>query len=170
MQIICKINKTVGFRKEPLIHPTQLFFRALQPVADAFMRHLAGETGQREDDLALGHHNEEERDECEKAEGADDVEGVFGRGVETPPGDGAGQPVRFEDVLAPAEQREAGPDGSHQPDETARSLDVGSSYPLSCEERATLTYTAAHCTGSATVIILHLNKMSTHFHPFATSQ
>lgn len=89
--------------------------------------------------MALGHHNEEERDQREKAEGADDVEGIFGRGVVTPPGNGAGQPVRLGDVLAPAQQREAGPDYSHQPDETARYLDSGSFYPHSCEERVTLT-------------------------------
>lgn len=98
---------------------------------------MAGQTGHREDDLALGHHNEEEGDECDKTEGADDVEGVFGRGVEIPPGNGAGQPVRFGDVLTPADQREAGPDYSHQPDEPAYSLDSGSRYPHGCEDSHT---------------------------------
>lgn len=77
----------------------------LQLVADAFVRYLAGEAAYGEDDPALGHHNEEERDQREEAEGADHVEGVFGRGVVTPPCDGAGQPVRFRGILAPAEQR-----------------------------------------------------------------
>lgn len=104
------------------------------------------------EDLALGHHNEEERDQHEKGEGADDVDGFFDRGVVAPPGDGAGQPVRFGDVFTPAEQREAGPDCSHQPDETACCLDVGSFYQHSCEKRVTLTYTTAP-TGSVTLII-----------------
>lgn len=87
------------------------------------------------DDLTLGHHNEEDRDQRETGEGANDVEGVLGRGVVTPPGDSAREPVRFGDILAPAEQREAGPDGSHQPDEATHYPDVGSFHPHSCEER-----------------------------------
>lgn len=54
-----------------------------------------------------------------------------------PPGDRAGQPVRFRDVLAPAEQREAGPDRRYQPDATAHYPDVGSFHPHSCEESHT---------------------------------
>lgn len=139
-----------GQKKEQLIHPRQLFFCVLHLVADAFVRHLAGEKGQREDDPVLAHHNEEQRDQRGEAEGADDVEGVFGRGVVAPPGNGAGQPVRLGDVLAPAEQREAGQDWSHQTDETACDLDVGSFYPRSCEESC--TYTAAPTGGAALVI------------------
>lgn len=131
-----------------LIHPSQLLFWAPQPAA-----------GQRQDDAVLGHHNEEEGGECEKAEGGEDVEVVLGRSVVTPPGDSAGPPVRIGDVLAPAEQGEAGPDGGHQPDEAACSLDVGSFYPVSCAERATLAHTAA-ATGSNTLNIISPQKTS----------
>lgn len=115
----------------------------LQVVADAPCRQLVGETWHPGDDLVLGQHDEEDRDQREAGEGADDVEGVFGRGVVAPPGDRAGQPVRFGDVLAPAQQREAGPDRRHQPDATAHSPDVGFFHPHGCERRMTLTWAAA---------------------------
>lgn len=57
----------------------------------------------------------------------------------TPPGDGAGQPVRLRDVLTPAEQGEAGPQGGDQPDATAHYPDVGSLQPHSCKgEKGTI--------------------------------
>lgn len=119
---------------EQLIHHGQALFCVLQVVADAPCRQLVGETWHPGDDLTLGDHDEEDRDQRETGEGADDVEGVLGRGVVAPPGDRAGQPVRFGDVLAPAEQREAGPDRRHQPDARAHYPDVGSFHPHSCEE------------------------------------
>lgn len=125
-------------KKEQLIHPSQPFFYAVHPVADASSGHLAGGTSYRADDLALGHHDDEEGDEREKAEGADDVDGVWDRGLVIPPANNAGQPGRFQDVLAPAQQREAGPDCSHQPDEAACFLHVGSFCPHSCKQRLTL--------------------------------
>lgn len=46
-----------------------------------------------------------------------------------PPGDGAGQPIRLRDVLAPAKQGKAGPNCRNQPDDTAKQPDISSFQP-----------------------------------------
>lgn len=101
---------------------------------DASCRQRVGEAGHLVEDLTLGHHDEQDRNQSEAGEGADDIEGVLRRGVVAPPGDGAGQTVGLGDVLAPAKQREAGPHRRHQPDDTAHQLDVGSFTPHSCKK------------------------------------
>lgn len=108
-----------------------------QVVADALGGQRVGEAGHLVEDPALRHHDEEHGDQGEEGEGADDVEGVFGRGVVAPPGHGAGEAVRLGDVLAPAEQREAGPHGGHQPDGAAGDPDVCSLQPHTWKEDKT---------------------------------
>lgn len=115
-------------------HHGESFLGVAQVVADASRRQRVGEAGHLVEDLTLGHHDEQDRNQCEADEGADDVEGVFRWGVITPPGDGAGQAVGLRDVLAPAKQREAGPHRSHEPDGTAHYSDVGSFQPHSCKK------------------------------------
>lgn len=105
-----------------------------QVVPDAPRGQHVGEVGHLVEDLTLGHGDEEDGEQREADEGADDVEGVLGGGVVAPPGDGAGQAVGLGDVLAPAEQREAGPHGGQQPDGAAHLADVGSFQPFSCGE------------------------------------
>lgn len=105
-----------------------------QVVADSSRGQRVGEARHLVDDLTLRHHDEQDRKQREAGEGADDVEGVLGRGVVTPPGDGAGQAVGLGDVLAPAEQGEAGPHGGHQPDGTAGDPDVRPLQPHSCKQ------------------------------------
>ena len=121
-----------------------------QVVADASHGQRVGEAGHLVEDPTLGHHDEEDRNQREAGEGADDVESVLGRGVVAPPRDGAGQAVRLGDVLAPAEQREAGPHGRHRPDGAARYSDVGPLEPNSCREeqklvRDTCAPRRSHC-------------------------
>lgn len=99
--------------------------RESQVAADAFGAQRVGEARHLAQDLTLGDHNEENGKQREAGEGADDVEGVFGRGVVASPGDGAGQSVGLGDVLAPAKEREAGPHCGHQPDGAACQPDVG---------------------------------------------
>lgn len=94
-------------------HHGQSFLGVSQVVADASCRQEVRKARHLVDDLTLGHHDEEDRNQRKTGKGADDVESIFGRGVITLPGNGAGQSVRLRDVLAPAEQREAGPHGSH---------------------------------------------------------
>lgn len=53
----------------------------------------------------------------------------------TPPGDSAGQPIRLRDVLTPAEQGEAGPHGSDQPDDAAGDPDVSVFQPHSWKDK-----------------------------------
>lgn len=59
-------------------HHGESFFRVSQVVADASCRQEVGEAGHLVDDLTLGHHNEEDRNQCKTGEGADDVEGILG--------------------------------------------------------------------------------------------
>lgn len=127
---VCRYNvKTEAHHGEPLLS-------AAQVVADAPSRQQVGEAGHLVEDPALRHHNEEGGNQREAGKGADDIEGILGGGVITLPGDCAGQSVRLGDVLAPAEQREAGPHCSNQPDSTAQEADVGSFQPHSYSKKA----------------------------------
>lgn len=104
---------------------------------DALRRQRIGEAGHLVEDLAVGHHDDQDGKQRKAHEGADDVEGVLGRGVVASPGDGAGQSVGLGGVLAPAEEREAGPHRRHQPDDAAHQPDVGGLQPRGCKKRKT---------------------------------
>lgn len=112
----------------------ETFLRVAQVVSDPSGGQQVGEPRHLVDDLALRHHDEHDGNQREASEGADDVEGVLGRGVVAPPGDGAGQAVGLGDVGAPPKQGEAGPHGGHQPDAAARYADVSPLQPHRCRE------------------------------------
>lgn len=146
-----------------LAHHGEPLFGVFQVVADASGRQRVGEAGHLVEDPTLGHHDEEDGHHREAGEGADDVDGVLGRGVVSPPGDGAGQSVRLGDVLAPADQREAGPHGSHQPEGAARHLDVRALQPHAWEKNMELHVVCNACLkcigAESRKIVRHLKVM-----------
>lgn len=119
----------------------QSFFRVPQVVSDASGRQQVGKLRNLVENLTLRQHNEHDGNQGEASEGADDVEGVLGRGVVGPPGNGAGQSVGLGDVGAPSKQGKAGPQDGQQPDGATRYENVEPVQPHCCaKEQKILVY------------------------------